>query len=477
MKKKICLGSLRCMLVLLALAIAVPMTLVNVIATDNEPSYELNEHINGETVSNGKCGICDDILELESQISRFIEMTSDCQSIESLIYEAQEDVSSTYSCASERNVITVRNVLVYRNRDDVEKGTAATNGAISDGTIVRVFYDNGASWFEYTINPTIPNEAETLSVSSNSHGFVLPIDGMNLTTDLTCQFGCEKDGQLCSWCVSNGFGAIGRVHKGQDISWSGIGGRYIRAVASGEIVVASDSGLGNFASITHSNGLKTVYAHMMADSAVSGWIPQGTVIGQVGNTGLSTANHLHFQVENSSGTPIDPMPYLEGAETYVPYFSVPKYYKIVDGPLTLREQPSTTSTSYGTLPNGTSLTISELQLGNNDFIFGLISSGTYSGKWIAVGTVTGDIYAANLSNVWRVLDGPLTVRETATASASSYGQISNGSSFGITDAVKSGDFIFGKISSSPIPNLNSGSTCSTANAVDHWVAINYCVTD
>ena len=159
-----------------------------------------------------------------------------------------------------------------------------------------------------------------------------------------------------------------------------------------------------------------------------------------------------------------------------PSLSSASNYKVVDGPLTIRTNASTAASSNGTMSNGQTVLISEIKLAtnNSNYVMGKISSGTYAGKWIALGTVSGDVYAVNMSKRLIVLDGPLTVRNTASSSAQSYGTISNGSTFYITDATAANGFIFGKISSSAPVVVSTDSTCSPNDASSHWVALDYC---
>lgn len=159
-----------------------------------------------------------------------------------------------------------------------------------------------------------------------------------------------------------------------------------------------------------------------------------------------------------------------------PSLSSASNYKVVDGPLTIRTSASTAASSNGTMSNGQTVLISEIKLAtnNSNYVMGKISSGTYAGKWIALGTVSGDVYAVNMSKRLIVLDGPLTVRNTASSSAQSYGTISNGSTFYITDATAANGFIFGKISSSAPVVVSTDSTCSPNDASSHWVALDYC---
>jgi murein DD-endopeptidase MepM/ murein hydrolase activator NlpD len=56
---------------------------------------------------------------------------------------------------------------------------------------------------------------------------------------------------------------------------------------------------GNYVRIRHANGYKTAYAHMLrfaAGVAKGVKVRQGQIIGYLGNTGMSTGPHLHYEV-------------------------------------------------------------------------------------------------------------------------------------------------------------------------------------
>ena len=91
-------------------------------------------------------------------------------------------------------------------------------------------------------------------------------------------------------------------HNGVDIA--GPQGTPIVAAANGRVIVARtggyNGGYGNMIIMTHDNGVQTVYAHLRAIYVSGGQtIPQGTVIGEMGNTGRSTGSHLHFEVRGA----------------------------------------------------------------------------------------------------------------------------------------------------------------------------------
>lgn len=89
---------------------------------------------------------------------------------------------------------------------------------------------------------------------------------------------------------------VEKEHKGIDIAQEE--GAPVRLVLDGEIILTGkDKELGNFIKAKHKNGIVTVYAHLRDIYVKKGEkISQGSVIGTVGNSGLSESFHLHFEV-------------------------------------------------------------------------------------------------------------------------------------------------------------------------------------
>jgi murein DD-endopeptidase MepM/ murein hydrolase activator NlpD len=93
-----------------------------------------------------------------------------------------------------------------------------------------------------------------------------------------------------------------QFHTGIDIGAPQ--GTPIRAAMSGRVShVGFNNVFGNFVIINHHSGYRTLYGHMSVVRTVAGAnVATGERIGDVGNTGLSTAPHLHFTVYKNGAT-------------------------------------------------------------------------------------------------------------------------------------------------------------------------------
>lgn len=100
------------------------------------------------------------------------------------------------------------------------------------------------------------------------------------------------------------------IHKGLDFStWRS--GDAVLATASGQVVtVGYDNSFGNYIIIKHNHGMYTRYAHLNSCRVKKGQIvDQGETIGTIGNTGISTGPHLHYEVHIGSDV-VDPAKYI-----------------------------------------------------------------------------------------------------------------------------------------------------------------------
>ncbi|HPX04872.1 MAG TPA: M23 family metallopeptidase [Tenuifilaceae bacterium] len=105
------------------------------------------------------------------------------------------------------------------------------------------------------------------------------------------------------------FYKVPKMHTGMD--FTAPTGTDIYATGDGVVqkVDYSQRGYGNHVVIDHGFGYATLYAHMHSISVRPGQkVKRGSVIGQVGNTGMSVAPHLHYEV-HKAGKQINPINY------------------------------------------------------------------------------------------------------------------------------------------------------------------------
>jgi hypothetical protein len=102
---------------------------------------------------------------------------------------------------------------------------------------------------------------------------------------------------------------IRKFHYGMDFTAPTGTDVYVTGDGVVENVESSKRGYGNNITINHGFGYKTIYGHMNGFNVKQGQIVhRGDIIGFVGNTGLSTAPHLHYEVELNN-TKINPVNY------------------------------------------------------------------------------------------------------------------------------------------------------------------------
>ncbi|MGH7665384.1 MAG: M23 family metallopeptidase [Gemmatimonadaceae bacterium] len=106
---------------------------------------------------------------------------------------------------------------------------------------------------------------------------------------------------------------VARPHEGIDVSAPM--GTPIVAPAAGRVVKAGrERGYGNVLEIDHGNGIVTKFAHCSKISVKRGQrVTRGQVVANVGNTGLSTGPHLHYEI-HVDGKVVDPLRYVLPAD-------------------------------------------------------------------------------------------------------------------------------------------------------------------
>lgn len=103
----------------------------------------------------------------------------------------------------------------------------------------------------------------------------------------------------------------GRVEFHPGIDFKGSRGDAVKSTADGIVIIAGwFQGYGKCVRIRHKNNLETLYGHLSRINVKVGqMVNTGQVVGQVGSTGHSTGNHLHYEVRKN-GKPINPRNFL-----------------------------------------------------------------------------------------------------------------------------------------------------------------------
>jgi murein DD-endopeptidase MepM/ murein hydrolase activator NlpD len=127
---------------------------------------------------------------------------------------------------------------------------------------------------------------------------IIPISGKDLTR------------------IASGFGLrihpiykIIKFHSGMDFTAPAGTDVYVTGNGVVEEVQTSQRGLGKNIVIDHGFGYSSIYAHLSNFNVRVGQkVQRGDVIGFVGNTGTSIANHLHYEIK-LNGVNVDPVNY------------------------------------------------------------------------------------------------------------------------------------------------------------------------
>lgn len=100
-----------------------------------------------------------------------------------------------------------------------------------------------------------------------------------------------------------------RPHEGIDLAASY--GTPVVAPAAGRVIrISRQTGYGLILEIDHGNGIETKYAHLSRTIARQGQhVTRGQPIAAVGNSGLATGPHLHYEV-HVNGKVVDPLTYV-----------------------------------------------------------------------------------------------------------------------------------------------------------------------
>ena len=154
--------------------------------------------------------------------------------------------------------------------------------------------------------PTAPQPATDNSVNNpdGTSGSVDPPKDPVVIIDTS--FLCPMAGPTAFGDTWGAARSGGRHHEGVDMM-AAYGTPEV-AVVSGFATFKTNTLGGNAISLRGDDGNGYYYAHLSAWEGQSRHVAQGEVIGYVGHTGDTTANHLHFEIHPGGGAAVNPYP-------------------------------------------------------------------------------------------------------------------------------------------------------------------------
>lgn len=176
--------------------------------------------------------------------------------------------------------------------------------ALSTGRLKAIFLEDGPGCIllPQLVGDDEPYVYGIYAVSeTESRWLWWPVEGAN-TISLSNDYGYRLDPG----------GQSRTFHAGIDIPADT--GTPILAAADGTVTeIGFDADRGNYLKLDHGDGLTTLYAHCSSvDVTEGGMVQAGEQIAAVGNTGLSTGPHLHFEVRQD-GKAQNPTAYFDAA--------------------------------------------------------------------------------------------------------------------------------------------------------------------
>lgn len=217
--------------------------------------------------------------------------------------------------------LNVDTIISYNNIKSVRKIYPGMNLFIPNTDGIKYYVKKGdclsciAGKFGISLNNLL--DWNNISSSVINPGLVLFIPGVrmnkfDLAKVLGTLFKYPASGRLTSrygWRI-NPITKKRHFHNGIDIANSP--GTKIKAAMDGKVLKISYNHIyGKYVIIRHDNGYQTFYGHLIKVTVEKGkTVLQGEKIGEMGNTGQSTGNHLHFSIYKNGET-VDPLLYLK----------------------------------------------------------------------------------------------------------------------------------------------------------------------
>ena len=256
-----------------------------------------------------------EIIETEEEITKIVDGKSVTETVTQKEYKVvrelelqgyfqiKELLESLEYDTSEENM-TVKDVTDFLNDLNEKEEYEIETVVLTDEEISEGFDEKHKEWF-FALVEILPLLDPTSEFDPDE--FIIPeiIDNPDIPSIWPA-----------SGTVTSEFGEIRLTHIHRGIDISNNTGTPVRSTANGTVIAVGTSGnMGKRIMIYHGtdengNTYVTVYAHLSQFKiSVGEKVSQGDLIGLMGNTGLSTGTHLHYEVR-VNGIKVNPRYFL-----------------------------------------------------------------------------------------------------------------------------------------------------------------------
>lgn len=223
------------------------------------------------------------IIENERQLDEQVEHELQRQRLERQRQQAAEAAAAAAAAQA---------AAASSSRSSGSGTSSGSSGSSSSGSSSSGSSSSSSSGSSGSSSPQAPAPAPPPPPSSGS-GIACPVAGPRAFSDT---WGAPRSG--------------GRSHEGVDMMSPR--GTPLVAAESGSAQFKQTNLGGNSVWLTGASGTRYFYAHLSSFAGSSRSVSRGEVIGYVGSTGNTSANHLHFEVR-PGGRAVNPYPYVAAA--------------------------------------------------------------------------------------------------------------------------------------------------------------------